>query len=304
VIRAGLLAALLAGPVAAAEPCPAAWDKVTAGLASFGAVGGGVRQDGDWCLVEDLVLDMDGQYLPDWHIDRLRFRGGAVGWLAGDAAAPDSLELVAEGLRLVIETGHAQTDWLLAAQARGNAIRVEASLSWDAATRVLRLEGLGIDFPGDNMVELSAEARGVDLSSTGAMQMSVASFAVTAAELKVTTHGLFEGYLLMPLGAALLPAEGDMAAAAEALRSDLVAAVATLPESSFPSASKDALLALIATLPNPAGVLTVALRAEPGIGPARLAGPLLHGMPQSVADAAQLFSGVVVDVGWSASDAQ
>jgi hypothetical protein len=303
VIRAAALALLLAGPAEAEGLCAAAWDRVSGTLSSFGEVSGQARQDGDWCLVEGAILDLEGQYVPDWHMDRLRFRGSAIGWLVGEADAPEELEIAVEGLRLVVQTGNAQFDWLYAAQARANTIRAEASLKWDAADRVLRLEGLNIDFPGDNRVDLSAELTGVDLSSTGAMQMSATSFALTEADLAVTTHGLFEGYLLMPLGTAALPSKGDMAAATDAIKAQLVTAVVALPEASFSNASKDALLALIMQLPNPSGDLTVALRAEPGLGPTRVAGYAVTGVPQSVAEAAPLFQGVTVDVGWSHVDA-
>jgi hypothetical protein len=61
---------------------------------------------------------------------------------------------------------------------------------------------------------LSAVVTGVDLSSQGAMQMSATSFALTEADLRITTHGLFEWYALMALGPMVLPPEGDMEAAA------------------------------------------------------------------------------------------
>lgn len=302
-IRAGALALLLAGPAVADELCPAAWQSVTTALSAFGAASGKVRQEGDWCLVQGAVLDLEGQYLPDWHLDRLRFRGSAVTWLVDGSSAPEGLEIVVEGLRLVVQTGNAQFDWLYAAQARASMIDAEVSLAWGAKARLLRLEGLSIDFPGDNRVDLSATLTGVDLSSTGAMQMSATSFALTEADLNVTTHGLFEGYLLMPLGSAFLPHEGDMAAAADAIRTELITAVVALPPSSFSDASKDALLALIMQLPNPSGELTLSLRAAPGIGPARAAGYALVGVPQSAADLEPLFRGVTVDVGWVHADA-
>lgn len=298
-IRAGCLALLLAGPAGAGDLCPAAWEKVSAALSGLGSLRGTVSQDGDWCLVQGLVLDLEGQYVPDWHVDRLRFRGLAVSWLVDGSGAPEGLEIAVEGLRLVIQTGNAQFDWLYAAQARANTIRGEASLSWNAAERVLRLEGLNVDFPGENRVDLSAVLTGVDLSSAGAMQMSTTSFALTEADLKVTTHGLFEAYLLIPLGSALLPYEGDMAVAADAIRTDLIATVVNLPSASFSDASKDALLALAMELPNPSGDLTLALQADPGIGPVRAAGYALNGVPQSMAEAEPLFEGVTVDVGWT-----
>jgi hypothetical protein len=303
VIRAGLLALILTGPAGAEGLCPAAWDRVVAAFGPVGAVRGQVGQDGDWCVVDGLVLDLEGPYLPDWHADRLRFRGSALGWLVEGAGSPDSLEIGVEGLRLVVQTGNAQLDWLYAAQARANTIRAQATLGWDPAEKVLRLEGLSIDFPGDNLVDLSAVVRGVDLSSTGAMQMSLTGFAVTEADLAVTMHGLFEGWLLMPLGSALLPVEGDMDVAAEGVRADLLAGVAALPETVVPPDGKAALRALILDLPNPAGDLTVSLRSEAGIGPARLAPWVMTAGSGTSAGAATVLEGATVDVGWTPAEA-
>ena len=152
-------------------------------------------------------------------------------------------------------------------------------------------------------VEVYAGFAGADGTYTGAAQMSAGSFSVTEADLRVTTQGLFEWYLLMALGPSFLPPEGDMEAAAEGLRSEMRAAVADLPGSTVSEASKAALVALIGELPNPSGELVLALRANPGIGPARLAGPALTGVPRTVAEAAPLFQGVRVDVGWTRVDA-
>ena len=308
-IRAGFLALLLAGPVGAEglagqALCAAVWARIGEGLATVGDLGAaGVEQDGDWCVADRPVLDLEGQYVPDWYIDKLRFRGSALGWIADGATLPEGREVVVEGLRLVVQTGDARMDWLFAAQSRPNGIDAEATLAWDPAGRVLRLEGLSMDFPGDNLVEASASLTGVDLSSTGAAQMSATSFALTEADLSITLHGLFEWYLLMALGPVVLPSEGDMDAAAEGIRADLLAMVGDLPETSVSEDSKAALAALIGELPNPSGELTLGLRAEPGLGPVRVAGYAMTGVPETLAEAAPLFQGVSVDVGWTHADA-
>ena len=308
-IRAGLLAVALTGPagaegLAGQALCAAAWAQVSDGLTSLGGVTSArVVQEGDWCVAESPVLDMGGQYVPDWHMDRLRFRGSALGWIAEGSTLPEGLEVAVEGLRLVVQTGDARMDWLFAAQSGPNRIDAEAALAWDPAAKVLRLEGFSVDFPGENLVQASALLTGVDLSSEGAMQMSATSFALTEFDARVTMHGLFEWYVLMALGPVVLPSEGDIDAAVEGIRADLAAIVGDLPGSSFSDASKAALVALIAELPNPSGDLTLGVRAEPGIGPARAAGYALNGVPQSVAEAAPFLQGVTVDVGWTHAEA-
>lgn len=296
-------AVLLTGPAAAEELCPAVWTKVAAALGTVGSVTGNVDLEGDGCVFDGLVIDLDGQYLPDWHLDRLKLRGAALGWIADGSVLPEGLEIVAEGLRLVFQTGNAQMDWPFAAQSRPNVIDAEASLAWDAAGQELRLEGLSIDFPGANLVQASARATGVDLSTTGAMQSSVTSVALTAFDARITMHGLFGWNVLMALGPGLLPDEGDMDAAAEAIRADLLAVVRDLPEASVSGQSKAALSALIGELPNPSGDLELSVRAEPGMGPGRVGGDAVTAMPATLAEAAALFRAVTVEVDWTHADA-
>jgi hypothetical protein len=302
--------ALVAGQASADQVCDQFWAAVT-GLPEEAPQFAGrlAGKDGDWCLVEDFVFETPGDYVPDWHAKRVRLRGGALLWLSGligdgsgGGVVPDRLEIDVEGLRLVVSTGNPQMDYLFAAQARANLIDGALRLSWDAAERVLKLDSLTVDFPGDNALSLTAVARGVDLGSTGAMQMSVTSFAVTEADLSVTTHGLFEWYALMALGPVFLPNEGDMEAAVAGLKAEAAAGIATLPEATFPAATRAALTAFLAELPNPAGVLSVALRSGPGFGPARLSGYAVNGVPDSLADAAPLLDGVTVNIGWTHED--
>ncbi|NJM83972.1 MAG: hypothetical protein HC844_17345 [Tabrizicola sp.] len=308
-IRAGLMALVLAGPAAAEglvgqALCAAVWDKADTEMGGLGVVtDASVRQEGDWCVVDAPVLDVQGDYRVDWHMDRLRFRGSALGWFAGGSTLPEGLELVVEGLRVVVQTGNPQMDWLIAAQARPNGIDAEAVLGWDPVAKVLRLERVSLDFPGDNMLRASAVLTGVDLSSMGAMQMSATGFALTDVDLAITTHGLFEWYVLMVLGSVVLPPDGDMDAAMETFRADLSETMGDLPETSVSAESKAALDVLIAELPNPAGDLTLSLRADPGLGPVRFAGYAMTGVPETLSEAAPLFQGVTLDIGWTHGDA-
>jgi hypothetical protein len=128
--------------------------------------------------------------------------------------------------------------------------------------------------------------------------MSAAGFALTDANLSVTSHGLFESYMLLALGAAVLPYEGDMEAAVTDLKVDAARALADLPGATFAPATKEALIQLIAAMPNPRGRLDVAFRADPGFGPARFARYAVTEDPVSVADIATVLQGVVIDVGW------
>lgn len=305
--------ALLAAAPALAETaderldrhCRAALEFATSYPEDFPASGryDGVR-DG-WCRFRDVRLTSGG-YDPDIWIDELDLRGDAFGFFTlGEKPETPGLRAEAKvgGLHIVPKAHEPLMDYLLAAQAQSWAISVEAALDWDAAGRVLRLSRLDLDFPGENAVSLSVTVANVDLSSDGAMQMSVTGFAVTEAALDVTTKGLFESYLLMPLGSELLPFDGDVLAAAENLRLKALGGIAAMPEAAVPAASKDALSRLMAEMPNPSGRLTMAFRADPGFGPSRLGFIGLYGMPGSVAEAAPLFQGVTLDVTWTHEDA-
>jgi hypothetical protein len=307
-IRAALVLGLLgsASPAAAQDLpgqalCKDLWTRLSAMVGPVLTLTGEVTPTSmEGCLFTEVKADLPGQYVPDWHVGSLHLRGGLQDLV--DGRAPERLDLRVSDLRLVVQTGDAQMDYLFAAQARANSIQVDLVLVWDKTARELLLERLEIDFPGENLVSLSAKAAGVDLSSTGAMQMSATSFAVTELDLTVQSHGLFEWYALMALGPMVLPREGDMEAAAEALRADLGAMVADLPAATFPDASRQALLALIGELPNPAGVLSLSLRSDAGVGPARLMGYAMTGVPTSMDAAAPLFEGVRISIGWEPED--
>lgn len=300
-----LLIAGLAAPAGAEEagPCRSLWDRLSAALSESFPVSGTVTADAQGCVVADVRLDYPGDYTPDWVADELRLSGGALGWLAGDAAAvPDRLEVLVRGLRFELRSGMALTDYVFAAQARANTIDADLALAWDPAARMLAIERLAVDFPGQNELHLTAQVTGLDLSSPGAAQMSLASAALREADLVVRTHGLFEGLLLNALATALLPLEGNMEAEVAALKAQATAAVAALPEASFPGESRAALAALIAELPNPKGRLTLAFRADPGLGATRFAGYAPGGAPDTLEAAAPLLDGVTVEIGWSHED--
>lgn len=307
-MRAAALAVLLATPAApvVAEGlagdalCRAVWSGLTVQAAVAVPLTGRVSgQEDGACVIEEVRLDLPGDYTPDWQAARLRLAGGALPWLVGEPGQPDRLEIEVEGLHAVITTGMAQLDYLYAAQARAQTIRARVVLAWDADARSLAVEAFEIDFPGDNLVQLTARLDGVDLASRDAALMSLTGVALREADLTVRSHGLFEWYLLMPFGPNFLPNEGDMEAAARALKAEAVAAVGALPGAQVPEASKAALVALIGELPNPAGTLTLALRAEPGLGPSRFPGDGAMDGTQGLGDLDRVLEGVTFAIGWT-----
>ena len=303
-MRALLLAAGLglAAPVQAQDVCAAVWDRLVSGVSLVAPVTGTMRAEGADCLAEAVEIGIPGSLLPVAVIERLRLSGGALGWIAGNSAAPDRLEITVEGLSFQLRTGMADMDYVYAAQARANPIRVTAALEWQAGAKRLLLDRLDVDLPGDNATTLTAVVERVDLSSKAAMQMSLTGAALHSADLTVRTHGLFETYLLPVLGNGLLPHEGDVEAEVARLKAQATEIVLGLPEAQFPGGTRAALAALIAELPNPAGTLTLAFRADPGFGAARFAGYAGKPLPATLAEAAPLLDGVTVEIGWTHED--
>lgn len=298
-----LSAALLFAPPAHAQDlCDAVWDRLAAGISVLAPVTGTARAEDAACEVTGIEIDMPGDYTPVWVIDRLRLSGGALGWIAGTKAAPDRLEIAVEGLSFQLRTGMADMDYIYAAQARANPTHVAVALSWQAEARQLVLERLDVDMPGDNAISLTAVVEGVDLSGDAAMQQSLTTAALRAADLSVRTHGFFEAYLLPNLGNGLLPLDADVEAEVARLKAEATAAVTALPEAQFPGGSRAALAALIAEVPNPAGTLTLAFRADPAFGATRFAGFADQSLPATLAAAAPLLDGVTVEIGWTHED--
>jgi hypothetical protein len=314
VIRSTALLLALAAPVHAEgligqDLCQAVWAEAGKRLSKEMAPTAATSafEDG-WCVFEDVILPFPSVFDEVKHAERLRVRGDALTWFLDTSVLPKRLDVEVQGLTTAFAKIDTSFEYMTAARARLESVDAAITISWEAAARELVIERMEIDFPGDNRVSLVARARGVDLSSPGSMQMSLTGFAVTEADLIVESKGLFETYLLNPLGSLVLPIgseiEGDVEALVEDLRAKAKAGVERFPVASFSQASKAALVSLISELPNPSGTLTLALRSEAGLGPSRLMVFALTGLPLNVAEAAPLFDGVVFDLDWQHEDMQ
>jgi ethanolamine utilization microcompartment shell protein EutS len=138
-------------------------------------------------------------------------------------------------------------------------------------------------------------------ASPGAAQMSATAFAVKEADLTIRSHGLCEWYLFRHFGRIELM-DGDVEAYVAELKRDVIEGLGQLPQATFSDATRQALTKLIHELPNPAGVMTLSLRADTGFGPARVMGFSISGPPASIADVAPIFDGVTIEVGWTHED--
>lgn len=300
-----VLAGLLAGAAAAETDCRAVWGALAGHLpAGLNLAGRPANPQDGFCVMTGVELPLGDGAGSVLMIDRVLVKGSALDWLVGTEPAPTVLEGRIEGLRVIPRSGNAALDYAAEAQARLSRTNASFLISWDAAARRLRLERMHIDLPGNNAIYLGAAAEGVDLSSEAAIQSSLSGFLLTRVEMDATLHGAFEWYLLPQLALVLLPDTGDAAQTAADLRAQGKAAIAALPETTFPPETKDALVRLIGELPNPSGRMRLDFRADPGFGLVRFVGYAMTGVPATLAEAAPLFQGVTLDLAWTHEDAE
>ncbi len=248
-----------------------------------------VEADG-WCRVEALEILTGGEYQPDVKIGSLEWRGTGVQGLFDGSVPPEALDLRFRDFRLGFKTPDPVMTYLIQAQAGHSNIDGDLAATWDPAKRRLEVTRADLDFPGDNAIRMTASVSNVDLSSLGAMQMSLTGFAVNRLRFEVQSNGLFEGYFLMPIGALLLEGAEDPADEAAAMKEEFDELLADLPEAAFPAQTKAAFAAVAAEMPNPAGTLTVEVASDAGFGPAQLTKYVLYGLPTSVAEIDHILS--------------
>ncbi len=217
--------------------------------------------------------------------------GEGMARFSDDGLPPIALDLELTGMRFIPRLGDRRMSYLMEIQGFGEGIDLTLRARWDADAQRLNLSTLRLDFPGEDSLSFSATVEGVDLSDRAAMQMSAGRFAITRTVTVIRSERLFQEVLLMPLGMALLDPEGDPEAQVEKLKADALEVIADLPEASLPPDSRAALERLIADMPEPSGVLSVVMTADPGLGAAR--GMRLAADPDNL-DA--VLDGVVYDI--------
>lgn len=295
--RLVLLLALLPGPARAQDDaCAALWARL--GALAGPALSGEVAASPDgWCEARDVRLGETGGAGVAGAAEQLRWRGEGLDALAAGTGLPTAVEVEVEGLRTVPMSGDAAFDWLLAAQGARGGVDGRLSAAWDARTGEARLATLDLDFPGRSAVRASATVTGLDLTSLAAAQVSLGGAGLTALSAEVVTDGLFETYLLLPIGGWALEGSDDPEKTARGLKALLLADIARLPPAIFPDPTRAEAAAFVATLPNPLGTLDLRLAAEPGLGPSRFARFALTGQP-TLAELWPALDGVTVEVAW------
>jgi hypothetical protein len=248
------------------------------------------------CVATGVVVDFPGNYEPDIRLRRVAITGQGFERHLDDLTPLQAVTVDIDDLQMLPQTGDPTFDYMLEVQQARNLIDVDISVVWDPETLVLTLEQFDIDFPYDNAVSATMQVANVDLSSLGALELSLGGMAVTEATLEVTSNGLFENYgatMLIPL---VLSGTMEPEAEVEAMKASAVAVIAKLPSAFFVGDTPEALAAIVADMPTPGGTVDLRLTAEPGLGALRFGSVWLGTAPQSLADFWTYLHGVEVDV--------
>jgi hypothetical protein len=285
----------LAGPITTAT-CQDVWAMVETAVADP-VQAGAPSLTGNGCVVRDIEVPSEGDYGVAIKIRSARFAGDGLtptdGWLPLTA-----LNLSLGDIRLTPQIPDATTTWLLDHQSARAGIKLD--LDATSSDKVWRLNGLKIDFPGDNQLEMTAGVSGLDLSSRTEAIASLGWARLNALDLSFQMDGFFETYLLMPLGSVLLSGAANPDQRVSQLKAEAVTLIDALPAGSVDAASKSALKDLLADLPNPKGKLGLKVVSDAGFGAPNLMPLVLNGLGDDPAKTlATLLNGVKIEVTWT-----
>lgn len=210
------------------------------------------------------------------------------------ACPPRSLEVYAEDMSALPQTGNDVYDYLIGLQTEDAGLGFGLSVRWDGVQNAVLVDEAYVVFNETNQVELTGRVDDVDLSDAASIQTSLGTAGIRNVSVKAEFDGWFESYLALPIGRGLLVdgpvAPADQVAAMQQLAID---ALAGFSEDILPVVGRDALSEFITAVPKPHGTLQVQVNADPVIGVARLS-PL--GFASADQDQAQLLAQVLEGV--------
>ncbi len=297
-----LIAVFMLASAAHAQPanCNAQWSRLNDLLSKvrgFDApVPGLIRQTADGGCRTNGVKFPAG--------DHVQVKAASLSWsgrdldrFASEGFPPTALTLSLNGITIVPDIGDPVYSYLQNIQARGSTFDLAIRLNWVEAEKVLQVSAIRLLMPEDDFIEFSGQIEGIDLTSTSSMQVSVGSFALTQSVLTVRSKQMFQNYVLLPLGLAVLDGAENPAARVTELKALAKDAISEAPDQILSLRSKSALDALVDDMPEPSGILKIEQSANPGIGPARFIPLALRGGTiESLDDLWQLLNGVTLAI--------
>lgn len=303
ILAACVLPALPVTARQSVSDCEAVWNSVTDLMPDMPlSKPGRMSVAADGCLLRDVQFASEEAYGPDLRMRSITFAGTGLERIA-EGLPPTSISLDIRGFQMSINTGDPVFSYLLMAQNSRSATDMVVRAHWDEATKTVHIDQFDMDFWGDNSVKWTATVTGIDLSNRDAILLSAGGAAVTALDAEIISNGLFETYLLMPLGNMFLNG-GDAVESGqktpetlvEEYRASAINSLDQVPETLLPVASRKALQVLFSEMPNPAGKLTLRMTADPGIGSGVVSRAAVVGVPKTVAEGASYLEGAIFDI--------
>ena len=225
-----------------------------------------LKSDG-WCAASGVSINTDSTV--EVRAQELRWRIGGFDRLQA-GLPPTAISLTASGVRYVPRVDDAVMNYLFDVQFDQNDMMIDVDAFWDQSKNTVSLARARVVFDDDNSVSASGLVRDIDLSDLTTLQLSVGQLAVTDVSLTVQSNGLFENFLAMPLGMAVLDGSEDPQADVDKMKSSGQQILADIPNDILDENSATALGAVIADMPHPSGTLSLHLQSEQGLGAMRL----------------------------------
>lgn len=291
------MAATAQTDVMTAEICTQLTTHLETDLGYDVEIGGHMAED-QLCVLGDILVRTAANYGPDIRIKRMAISGSGFEAFFADMTPLRTAIVDIDDLQVLPRVGDPVYDYMLEVQQHRNLNDIDISVSWDPATNVLIMDRFEIDLPGENAISATLRVENADLSSLGALEMSLTGMAVTDLNLEVTSHELFENYLAPMLIPALLGSSGDPEQEVEEMKAMALGLLGQVPETILAAASLAAMAELMADIPHPAGTITLEMRANPGIGAVRFGPMFLFRAPETLAEVWPLFEGVTFDIGY------
>ena len=277
----------------------------------------------EWKRMSDVVASVTGAKLPSLGLIRQRADGGcttngitmsadrnlkvkadSLSWNGRDmerfvteGLPPTAFDIQIKGITLVPTIGDPAFVYLQGIQARGRKIDVSVALNWDRETNIARVQDILISLPNDDYILIDATIEGVDLSTNASTNASLGTMGMTSANMTIRSSRIFQDYLLLPLGMALLDGHDDPDRRVTELKAEAQAALRKAPNSIVSAQSLTALSTLISELPDPSGILEIRQTATPGLGVARgMSMAMRQGRLESLDDLWSIYDGIRFDV--------
>ena len=298
---AALAALTINAPAEAQTPnCLAQWSRLQEVVQTFDLADtlppGIVRQNATGgCHIDGLTLPAG----PNLNItvDSLEWQGQDMQRFVTDGLPPRSLIVQVTGVGFVPDIGDPVFTYLQGIQSRGRQIDLMLDLEWNEPARQLSLNALRINVPESDYLLLQATVENVDFSTKAAMQSSMGSFGLVQLGAEIRSKHMFQNFVLLPIGLALLQGADDPKARVAELQDIAYDHIDAAPSEILPGSAKAALKDLVSDLPDPAGILRFEQTADPGIGPARfLPLALQRGAFESLDDIWTLLEGIRINI--------